>query len=79
MYSQSLEDSLDDLLVSWEVIEFIPSLKLEERKEIVESRLKKKKMVTPYTSCFRTWQSYPFSCLNFENSHFTTVAIFEYN
>lgn len=43
MYSQSLEDSLDDLLVSWEVIEFIPSLKLEERKEIVESRFKKKK------------------------------------
>ena len=43
MYSQSLEDSLDDLLVSWELIEFIPSLKLEERKEIVESRLKKKK------------------------------------
>ena len=29
MYSQGLEDGLDDLLVYWEVIEFIPSLKLE--------------------------------------------------
>lgn len=38
MYNQGLEDGLDDLLVSWEVIEFIPSLKLEEGKEILESR-----------------------------------------
>lgn len=40
MYSQGL-DGLDDLLESWEVKGFIPSLKLEEGKEEIESRFKK--------------------------------------